>query len=126
MENKNFLYSGRVIHGAGNGKKFGFPTINLKLSDDNIILSKGVYAVEVLIENEIKEGMLYVGTRPSLNLSELSIEINIFNFSEEIYNCVIKFNILKKIREELFFNTTDELIQQIKQDQDEIRAFFKK
>lgn len=126
MENKNFLYSGMVIHGAGNGKKFGFPTVNLKLSDDNITLSKGVYAVEVLIENEIKEGMLYVGTRPSLNLSELSIEINIFNFSEEIYNRIIQFNILKKIREELFFNTTDELIQQIKQDQDEIRAFFKK
>lgn len=126
MENKNFLYSGRVIHGVGNGKKFGFPTVNLKLSDDNITLSKGVYAVEVLIENEIKEGMLYVGTRPSLNLSELSIEINIFNFSEEIYNRIIQFNILKKIREELFFNTTDELIQQIKQDQDEIRAFFKK
>jgi riboflavin kinase / FMN adenylyltransferase len=126
MGKDNFHYSGTVIHGAGNGKKFGFPTVNIRLTGDNIRLSKGVYAVEVLIENQLKEGMLYVGTRPTLNFSELSIEINIFNFSEEIYDYAIRFNVLKKIRDELVFDTTAELIKQIKKDQDEIMEFFKK
>jgi len=126
MDKDNFKYFGRVIHGAGNGKKFGFPTVNLRLSEDNIQLSKGVYAVEVFIENEKKKGMLYVGTRPSLNFSELTIEIHIFNFSKEIYDREIRFNVLKKIRDELVFNSTAELIKQIKKDQDEIIEFFKK
>ena len=72
----------------------------------------------------LKPAQLYVGYRKTLDLSHLSIEINIFDFNEDIYDHTIQFQILKKIRSDETFDTVDQLIQQIQLDEIEIKKYF--
>ena len=117
-------YSGVVVHGMQNGRKFGFPTANIALISEDNMPEKGVYAVNVLVEEKTCQGMLYVGTRPTLHLKGISIEIHIFDFNQDIYDHIISFELLQKIRGEQQFDTIEELIQQIKHDQDSVLHFF--
>ena len=122
--NLTIRYSGIVVKGLQNGRAFGFPTANIKLSDDIEKPEQGVFAVIVEYQGKKYQGMLYVGTRPTIHLSELSIEIHIFNFNRMIYSEIIVFEIIKKIRDEKNFSSVDTLIAQIKKDKDEVVHFF--
>lgn len=117
-------FSGIVIHGLKRGKEFGFPTANILLDQTDATIEPGVYATELTLDNEKHQGMLYVGTRPTLNLSKRSVEIHIFNFNRNIYGIQIQFYVLKKIRGDQRFNSIEELIAQIENDQAAIKAFF--
>ncbi|HNY62216.1 MAG TPA: riboflavin kinase [Bacteroidales bacterium] len=117
-------FSGIVIHGLKRGKEFGFPTANILLDQTDATIEPGVYATELTLDNEKHQGMLYVGTRPTLNLSKRSVEIHIFNFNRSIYGIQIQFYVLKKIRGDQRFNSIEELIAQIENDQAAIKAFF--
>jgi riboflavin kinase/FMN adenylyltransferase len=114
MEEQTF-YDGVVVHGFHNGSAFGFPTANLQFQNAPDI-DKGVYAVRVFITDGLFTGMLYVGTRPTLNLNELSYEINIFGFHGNLYGRKLSFNILSKIRDEKTFDDVSELVEQLKHD----------
>lgn len=117
-------FSGRVIHGLQNGHQFGFPTANIVLDSTEITIENGVFAVKVRVKDQLFNGMLYVGTRPTLHLSTTSIEINIYNFNDDIYGENIEFEIIKKIREEKRFESKDALVEQMKKDRDEILQLF--
>lgn len=119
----NQWYSGEVIHGLQNGRKFGFPTANVQ-SETTPNIGKGVYAVLVRLGQEEFKGMLYVGTRPTLNLSMLSFEINIHDFDRDIYGEILSYQIVKKIRDEKKFNSPTELIEQLKKDHLAVEAEF--
>lgn len=108
-------FFGTVIHGLHNGEGFGFPTANVQLCHPADI-ELGVYAVTLQVEEQHLRGMMYVGTRPTLNLSELSLEIHLFDFQGDLYGKSVSFTIIGKIRDEIRFNSTDELIQQLHQD----------
>ncbi len=114
-------YSGIVIHGLQNGRKFGFPTANVQLEKAPKI-DKGVYAVKLEVLGKPFKGMLYVGTRPTLNLCELSFEINILDFNRDIYDQILSFNIVEKIRDEIRFDNTTSLIEQLRLDRKAVRA----
>lgn len=118
------FFTGIVIHGEKRGKEFGFPTANIQLDKSDTTIEPGVYATELILDNEKHQGMLYVGTRPTLNLSQKSIEIHIFNFNRNIYGIQIQFFVLKKIRGDQRFNSIEELIAQIEKDQAAIKGFF--
>lgn len=118
------IYTGKIIHGKKNGRKFGFPTVNILLDSDQQISDTGVFATQINVLNNSYQGMLYVGYRKTLDLSHLSIEINIFDFNEDIYDQNIQFEILKKIRPDQTFNTIDQLINQIQLDEIEIKNYF--
>lgn len=115
------MYRGIVIHGLQNGRKFGFPTANVKL-DNAPEIGKGVYAVKLEVIGQQYKGMLYVGTRPTLDLNELSFEINILDFHKDIYDEVLSFEIIKKIRDEQRFDNVNALIEQLKLDRKAVRA----
>ena len=70
--------TGTVIQGLGNGHKFGFPTANVQ-PDTPVKLKKGAYAAWVRYDGKRHKGMLYVGTRPTLNLREITYEIHIID-----------------------------------------------
>lgn len=118
------IYTGKIIHGKKNGRKFGFPTVNILLDSDQQITDTGVFATQINVLDNSYYGMLYVGYRKTLDLSQLSIEINIFDFSEDIYDQHIQFEILKKIRPDQTFDTIDQLIKQIQLDEIEIKKYF--
>lgn len=112
--------SGRVVRGLQNGRKFGFPTINIALDEHCSVEDTGVFAAELLLQGNNYKGMLYIGTRPTLSLQEKTLEINIFDFDQDCYDAEVKFRICKKIRSEQKFASVEELISQLKKDKDEI------
>jgi len=117
---------GTVVHGLGKGKDFGFPTANIKLENSELHIDKGVYVVMITVGNQSYKGMLYVGTRPTLDLKDVTIEIHILDFNEDIYNMCIFFQILHKIRDEVHFSDTDKLIYQLHHDRKMVYGFLKK
>lgn len=118
------VYSGIVIHGLHNGESLGFPTANVQLPED-VHIAKGVYAVWVYIEGKRHEGMLYVGTRPTLSLSELTYEINIFDFEGNLYGQELAFVIVKQLRAEQVFESRDALSAQLAKDCEAAREALK-
>lgn len=115
----NFTLHGTVIDGQRLGRKLGFPTANIEASDKyKIIPGYGVYAVLVKIEKSIFKGMLNIGMRPTFNKNadNRSIEVNIFDFSENIYGKEITLIFFDKIRNEQKFDGIDALVEQLKKD----------
>ncbi|MGD8777933.1 MAG: bifunctional riboflavin kinase/FAD synthetase [Ignavibacteria bacterium] len=123
---RNYSISGKVIKGEGRGRKLGFPTANVKISDDQkLIPAIGVYVVSVEIEGGLYYGIMNIGKRPTFDNHDKTImEVNIFDFGKEIYNNEIKVNLLKRIRDEKKFNSKEELIEQIKSDKKEAQVFL--
>lgn len=113
----SYLLSGRVIKGNKIGRKIGFPTANIDIENDfKLIPSIGVYAVLVIYNKKIFKGMLNIGIRPTLNINRLSIEVNIFDFNEDIYNKYLTVIFQDKIRDEIRFNNLEDLALQLKND----------
>jgi len=117
-------FFGTVVHGLGKGKKFGFPTINIKLINNDLHIDKGVYVVKVNIHNQSLNGMLYVGTRPTFDLSEITVEIHLLDYNENLYDRQVNFQILQKIRNEIHFENADQLIKQLHQDKEMVYKYF--
>ena len=85
-------------------------------SPQKIIPKEGVYAVRVVCMNNQFQGMLNIGYNPTFNQDKLSIEVNIFNFHQDIYNEDITIEFVKRIRNEKKFQTIDELKNQLSLD----------
>lgn len=116
--------SGIVVRGLQNGRRFGFPTINVRLDADCRWDEPGVFAAQVTLRNQNYNGMMYVGTRPTLHLKEKTIEINLFDFNEDCYDEHVSVCVGKKIRDEQNFASIDDLILQLKKDKNEILQLF--
>ncbi|MDR2293412.1 MAG: bifunctional riboflavin kinase/FAD synthetase [Prevotellaceae bacterium] len=133
IENANIMlgYSycvqGIVVRGNQIGRTLGFPTANIQPNAYKMIPQNGVYAVKVKIKNLEYNGMLNIGLRPTLNNTEKSVvEVNIFDFNEDIYDITISVKILQRIRDERFFASLDLLKNQLQQDESAIRKIFAK
>ena len=101
--------TGTVIQGLGNGHKFGFPTANVQ-PDTPVSIEKGAYAAWVKYDGKRHKGMLYVGTRPTLKLHELTYEIHVIDASPRLYGKRISFKPVYKIADEKRFKNEDKLI----------------
>ncbi len=112
----NFFIKGIKIKGSGRGKKIGFPTINLKISELKIKPKEGVYIVETEINNKTYQGLLYYGSRPTFNEKEKRVEVYLFNFKDELKNKKLKVKFYKFIRNDMKFNNEKELKKQIEKD----------
>ena len=113
--NRNWSISGKVIKGQKRGRKIGFPTCNLKLSD-YVVPKLGVYAVKVKGKNFFKNGIANIGYRPTFNGQNLLLETNIFGINKNLYNKVIRIYFKKFIRPEKKFRNLKHLKVQIKLD----------
>ncbi|MDX9748180.1 MAG: riboflavin biosynthesis protein RibF [Paludibacter sp.] len=113
-----YQFSGYVVSGYQVGRKIGFPTANLRVEpQEKLIPGPGVYAVEVIWEQNSYKGMMNIGMRPTIdNTQQLSIEVHIFNFQEDIYHELLQVQFLYKIRDEKKFESLDQLILQLKED----------
>ena len=105
----NDYITGTVIHGEGNGRKFGFPTANVQ-PDTPVNIEKGAYAAWVKYDGKRHKGMLYVGTRPTMNLQEITYEIHVIDANPNLYGKRIAFKPVYKIAEEKKFRSKKELI----------------
>mgnify|MGYP001359991664 FL=1 len=113
----NFKLTGRVVRGNGLGRKIGFPTANIEINDQNkIIPQNGVYSVFIHYSNKKFQGMLNIGYKPTVPNSMLSIEVNIFEFNQQVYNEHVVIEFVKKIRDERKFKNLQELKTQLSKD----------
>jgi riboflavin kinase/FMN adenylyltransferase len=109
-----FFFEGTVIDGDKIGQKLGYPTANLAYTDvDKIHLGEGVYAVQVMVNDETKNGMLSVGKRPTLDDTIERIEVNIFDFDDDLYGKKLKVSVKKFLRRQVKFNSLNELKDQM-------------
>lgn len=116
-----YLITGEVVSGNKIGRSMGFPTANIKVSNRNkLIPADGIYAVKVFVEEKEYKGMLYIGNRPTLNVSDKTIEVNIFDFNEEIYDKSISIYFYEQIRDDVKFNSLEELRLQLKKDRETV------
>lgn len=113
-----YCFEGEVTDGFKIGRKIGFPTANIIMSDeDKLIPAAAVYAVKVRINDAVYSGMMNIGIRPTMNNGlHTSLEVNIFDFNYDIYHQKISVCLIEKIRNERKFDSVDELIAQLESD----------
>lgn len=121
-----FELHGRVIHGKSMGKMIGFPTANIDVeSEVKLIPKKGVYAVNVLVSDRVFEGMMNVGTNPTVaNSDDVNLEVHLFDFNKDIYDEYVTVQFLSRIRDEKKFESVEELRDQLRNDEITIRNYF--
>lgn len=117
-----YQLKGRIVSGYKVGRKLGFPTANIQVDEPfKIIPGIGVYAVRVYLNGLRYKGMLYIGNRPTLdNGDNITLEVNILNFSGDIYNNEITVQFINHVRGDIKFNSLDELIAQLGRDRETV------
>lgn len=111
--------SGLVVSGQKVGREIGFPTANLQVMDAHkLIPADGVYAVKIKTKTAGFNGMLNIGVRPTMkeNEGKRTIEVNIFDFNNELYNEILHVEFIDKIRNEVKFENVDQLKGQLEKD----------
>jgi len=114
----SYTLSGEVVHGDKLGRKIGFPTANIKpLSVDKLIPGNGIYFITGEVEGNTYNGLMSIGTRPTVTDSGNRIlEIYFTDFNRDIYGKTVKIKFIDFIREERKFDSIDELKKQIEKD----------
>ena len=120
---------GKVVNGYHEGRKLGFPTANLDISHfGQLIPAPGVYAVKARMEHTVvwKHGMMNVGTRPTFNGKQLTLETHLFNFEGDIYDQFLLVGFAKRIRGEQKFESPEELAEQLREDEKKVLEILDK
>jgi len=113
----NFFFSGDVVHGNNIGKTISFPTANIKVDQPYKLIPKnGVYIVKTIIDNQTTFGMMNIGYNPTFDGKQKSIEIHFLNFNKNIYHKNLTIEMIMRIRNEIRFNSVDDLKKQLGQD----------
>lgn len=122
-----FDFEGEVVKGDQIGRTIGYPTANINiLNKEKIIPGDGIYVVKAQIKNknQFLEGMMSIGVRPTVGGTKRTIEVNLFDFDEDIYGKSLRVAALQYLRGEKKFNGLDELKNEIDNDKKLSLAFF--
>ena len=113
----DFTLSGKVVDGDKIGRTLGFPTANISIAEAyKLIPATGIYAVLVKSNEKIYKGMLYIGYRPVVQGRRLSIEVNIFDFNENIYNHNITIYLKARVRDDIHLSSLEALKKKMTED----------
>src|SRR5229473_617988 len=120
-----FALTGEIVVGTGTGRRFTFPTLNLK-PEQELLPARGVYVTRTLLEGETKSrrSVTNVGMRPTFNGASLSVETHLLDFSGDITAKRMEVRFWKRLREEKKFAGPEDLRAQIARDIASARRFF--
>lgn len=122
-----FSLYGRVIKGDKIGRTIGFPTANIFIEESyKLIPSDGIYAVTIGMNGDTYKGMAYIGQRPTINGMTRNIEVNIFDFNQEIYGQYVTMYFMEFLRHDVKFTGLEALKEQLKEDKEATLAYFEK
>lgn len=122
----NYFITGTIIKGRGLGRTIDFPTANIKVDKDyKLIPKQGVYVVSSKHKGIEIKGMMNIGTNPTVEGKDQSIEVHFFDFNEDLYNEVLKIEIIHRLRDEQKFSSLEALASQLKSDKESALAYFK-
>lgn len=121
-----YIIEGEVVCGHQVGRTIGFPTANVCPQQDKMLPRCGVYAVSVVLEDgQRRGGMLCIGSRPTMqNGTDLSVEVNIFDFNGDLYGSHLRLELLSRLRDEVRFSSLDELQEQLQRDAAAARKYL--
>lgn len=121
-----YSFRGPVVHGLGRGRDLGFPTANLAAPGGRKLLPReGIYAVRASLTDEIRNGLLHLGPRPTFAGSPPSIELYLLDFDRDIYGERVQVDFLARLRDVEPFASAAELVEQMRRDRDRAREFFR-
>ena len=140
----DFFFEGRVVHGNKLGRQLGYPTANLQIEHpEKLVPGNGIYVVQAAVldgtptpvqpdgvqqisctpgninDAPLSGGMMSIGIRPTIGGTDRVIEVNIFNFNEDIYGKTLRVYVIKYLREELKFENLDALTAQLAKDKED-------
>ena len=118
-----YKISGQVIKGRSKGRTLGFPTANIKTSND--ILPSGVYLTQTKVKGRSYPSLTNIGTNPTFHQEKIHIETYLIDFDQDLYGTELEIHLLKKLREEIQFDSTEQLKQQIEIDLKHARTYFR-
>lgn len=121
-----YTVNGQVVTGDKRGRLLGFPTANVQVLQEKLLPKKGVYAVTLRHDDTTYNGMANLGVKPTFVQDEYepTLEVFIFDFDQDIYGDNVTVHFYEYIREEETFNGVDELVEQLKLDERNIRTYF--
>ncbi len=136
----HFFFEGKVVEGDKLGRNLGYPTANLYIENQEKLLpGNGVYAVETEVRDESinitqknpvsksvsrLKGMMNIGTRPTVGGTKKVIEVNIFDFNDDLYQKTLRVYVSAHLREEQKFNGLEALKNQLAKDKEQAIAYL--
>ena len=125
---RRYLLRGRVMSGEHIGHQLGYPTANLEPEDvRKLIPAPGVYAVWAQLEGEqqLRPAMMNIGHRPTFDGHQQTLEVNIFDFNENLYGQTLSISFVARLREERRFDSPEALVAQLEKDKEQVKQLLK-
>ncbi|MDO8577058.1 MAG: riboflavin kinase [Candidatus Daviesbacteria bacterium] len=118
-----YTFWGKIRKHNQRGKKLGFPTANINLTKN---IPEGIYVSQTKVGTSIYTALTFIGQAKTFNEKSFHAETYILDFNQNIYGKWISIKLLKKIRGNKKFNSSQDLVAQMKKDEREAREYFKK
>ena len=116
-----FTLSGFVKKDKGRGKKLGYPTANIEAAPD---LPDGIYVAHTKYDKKKSPSLVFIGSPITFYEVDKKTEVYILDYSKEIYDEFLEVEVLKKLRDNIKFDSKEALIEQMKKDEQDARKFF--
>lgn len=117
---REYLIRGTVERGIGMGRKLGYPTANLKVSERKLLPKEGIYACRCHLNGETISGMLFIGRNWLNPAGGTTVEINLFDFDRQIYGATLDLYPYRRIRDNQRFESPEALTAQIAKDKQHV------
>jgi riboflavin kinase/FMN adenylyltransferase len=119
----SYRIQGTVVHGHKRGRGLGFPTANIRIDNPyKLVPSDGVYAVEAIVRGQVFKGMANIGSQPTFSNGNHAFEVNIFDFSQEVYGEAIEVVFHHRLRDEMRFDNIEALRPHRRRPRQRLRA----
>ena len=125
----NYTLTGKVVDGHHEGRKMGFPTANIEVNDkQKLVPEAGVYAVKAVTDGGARTygGMMNIGTRPTFDGTDTTLEVNLFGFEGDIYGKTVSVMFIDRLRKERKFSSAAKLAEQLNADRDAALAILER
>lgn len=123
----NYSLSGIISKGKQLGRTIGYPTANIKIEEEyKLIPLNGVYIAQSILNGKTVFGMMNIGTRPTVDGTTQTIEINFFDFKQDLYGQKITVSLLHRMRAEQKFESLDALKSQLSRDKINAQSYIRK
>jgi riboflavin kinase/FMN adenylyltransferase len=120
-----FAIEGTVGHGAGRGAALGFPTANMRVRNE-LLPQDGVYVTRAIFEGRSHQGVTNIGSRPTFENQDFAVETHLLDAAPDLYGRDLEIEFLARLRQELRFESTQALVEQVRRDVERAREFFAK
>lgn len=120
-----YWLTGPVVHGDHRGRTIGYPTANVAPPARRLVPENGIYAARAQVAGAVHGAMMSIGIRPTFSGTHRTIEVNLFDFSGDLYGAELRIIFVKRLRDELKFSSVEALIAAIQKDEVDCREILR-